>query len=326
MIIHDFNVPTDGFIRVEDYTSDSSNPVIKILMRADVHLAGSFTWWYALDGVEQPLRSFKLPNFLIDPSHELLDDFEDPEDHYTILGQPEVTWRENDGYHKDRSLHLKRDGIRPGGPALYTRMEKCYKPIGKGTPFTVSGWFKGLGDCIGKRITLRPIMYDPTDGERVTAANDLGFTHHYLTDEWQRVSVVVYDSYHGDYPEFNMGIDISGQSGLIEPWEDGFLVDALQAEIGTAATKFSPGPRDWVAIDQLYAPTAETLTIYLGDTGVAEFLGPGSFEADLTTLAANLVDIKYDGAYRKAIPYVKHNGAWRPAKVFVRTPTGWRGV
>jgi hypothetical protein len=140
MILHDFVVPDDGYIRVEDYTADPSNPVVKIFIKMDTHVAGSFTWWYALDGVEQPLRTFKLPNYIIDPSHELLDDFETPEDHYDLLGDVDAVWEENEGYHKNRSLHLSRAGIKPGGPRIFTKMDKAYSTLSRGTPFTVSFW------------------------------------------------------------------------------------------------------------------------------------------------------------------------------------------
>lgn len=74
---------------------------------------------------------------------------------------------------------------------------------------------------------------------------------------------------------------------------------------------------------------SETLTLHLGDTNTVELGGPTDLAIDLYVSwdpSERMVDIRVDGVWRKATPYVKHDGVWRLAQPFVRDSTGWQPV
>ena len=104
------------------------------------------------------------------------------------------------------------------------------------------------------------------------------------------------------------------------PFPVSYSVDGLQSN----SFQFQP-PVDfteWALVGRPYvSPDAQEFTFHLGDTGTTELNGPQDFLLALDQ--ASLVDIRVNGEYVKAQPFVRTNGVWLPATPHIRQNGEW---
>lgn len=88
----------------------------------------------------------------------------------------------------------------------------------------------------------------------------------------------------------------------------------------------------WQRIHIAHVGTSETFTMHLGDTNTSQLEGPTDLEINLAGYVepdgsqSGLVDVRVDGSWKKAVPYVRHGGSWKKAQAFVKTSQGWEPV
>lgn len=88
----------------------------------------------------------------------------------------------------------------------------------------------------------------------------------------------------------------------------------------------------WQKLGTVYVGKAQTFILHLGVTGTSHLQGPTDLEVSLfgyqpgsgPSPGKGSVNIKVDGVYKKAIPYVNDNGVWKQAQPLVRTENGWK--
>lgn len=83
----------------------------------------------------------------------------------------------------------------------------------------------------------------------------------------------------------------------------------------------------WFKIHELsIGSLVEEVIFHLGDTGGTEFNGPSDLQISLYHANPAQVDVRIDGEYKKAVPYLKDDGEWKVVQPFVKTPDGWQPI
>lgn len=105
------------------------------------------------------------------------------------------------------------------------------------------------------------------------------------------------------------------------PWS--YSIDGVKSGINSFEVVSTTA---WQHVKKVYVGYATEFIFHIDDSGTVELGGP----TDLTVQLQNqlkLVNIKVDGVWKKALPYVKDAGVWKPAVPFVAVNGGsWTEV
>lgn len=82
---------------------------------------------------------------------------------------------------------------------------------------------------------------------------------------------------------------------------------------------------EWQRLGVVYVGAAQTLDIFIEETGTTELDGPAQFTTNLYGYSpgVGLVNINVNGVWKKAEAYVNDQGTWKLASPYIRTPSGW---